>query len=234
MCGRFTLSQSSETIAQIFDLADIPTITPRYNIAPTQLAPVVRSKSDPFISEPDIPEPPEREFTALYWGLIPSWAKDPKMGARMINARAETVAEKPSFRAAFKRRRCLVVADGFYEWRRSPEGKQPYYFHLQEHQPFAFAGLWEHWENGNGDVIESCTILTTTANDLLHTIHDRMPVILHPPDHDLWLDPTVTGGDQLFGLLRPYESEAMASYPVSAKVNNPRFDHQDCVQPIEG
>lgn len=223
MCGRFTLSQSGEAVATAFDLEEVPTVPPRYNIAPTQPIAVIRSTI----------EHPQREFTYLSWGLVPSWSKDPKIGARLINARAETLAEKPSFRAAFKRRRCLILADGFYEWQRSPEGKQPYYFHLENHQPFAFGGLWEHWENGNGDVIESCTIITTTANEVLSSIHDRMPVILPPKGYDLWLDPTIEKDKDLHTLLRPYAAEEMVSYPVSPSVNNPRHDSPDCIHPLE-
>jgi putative SOS response-associated peptidase YedK len=235
MCGRFTLSQSAETIAAAFDLDfdsdEVPTIPPRYNIAPTQPIAVIRKTIDH----------PQREFTYLSWGLVPSWSKDPKIGSRLINARAETLAEKPSFRAAFKRRRCLIVADGFYEWQRSSttnggrsaEKKQPYYFRLKNHQPFAFGGLWEHWENGNGDVIESCTIITTTANEVLSPIHDRMPVILPPKGYDLWLDPTIEKDKDLHTLLRPYAEEEMESYPVRSVVNNPRHDSPDCIAPLE-
>lgn len=226
MCGRYSLSLSGETIASAFDLADIPTVSPRYNIAPTQPVAVVRSGAESVAKA-------GREFTYLIWGLVPSWAKDPGIGSRLINARAETVTEKPSFRSAFKRRRCLLVADGFYEWQRSADGKQPYYFHLDDHQPFGFAGLWEHWENGAGDVIESCTILTTEANDRLRPVHDRMPVILQRQDYDLWLDPEMQQTDRLQSLLCPYPAEAMVSYPVSARVNSPRNDTADCVQPIE-
>ncbi|GAB4378590.1 MAG: SOS response-associated peptidase [Elainellaceae cyanobacterium] len=222
MCGRFTLIQQGEAIADQFELEEVPYVEPRYNIAPTQPVAVVRATA----------ENPERQFTHLYWGLIPSWAKDPQIGARMINARAETVTEKPSFRAAFKRRRCLIPADGFYEWQRSPQGKQPYYFQLDQHQPFAFAGLWEHWQSGAGDEIESCTILTTEANDVLRPVHDRMPVILHPQDYDLWLDPEVQGGRDLQELLHPYPEEEMQRYAVSKKVNNPRHDNADCLEPV--
>jgi len=222
MCGRYSLSQASDVITATFDLADVPSVAPRYNIAPTQPVAVIRTS-----------EAIDREFTYLHWGLIPSWSKDPAIGARLINARSETVAEKPSFRSAFKRRRCLLIADGFYEWHRTADGKQPYYFHLDAHQPFGFAGLWEHWETGAGDVIESCTILTTVANDVLSPIHDRMPVILHPQDYELWLDPQMQQTDRLQPLLRPYAAEAMNSHPVSTKVNNPRNDTADCVQPVE-
>jgi putative SOS response-associated peptidase YedK len=167
----------------------------------------------------------------LRWGLIPSWAKDPAMGAKLINARAETVAEKPSFRSAFRHRRCLVVADGFYEWQKQEGKKQPFYFRLQDGQPFAFAGLWESWKDPNGEVVDSCTILTTEANQLMQPIHDRMPVILASQDYDLWLDPTVQS-EQLQNLLQPFPSEAMVSYPVSTKVNKPTNDTPELVNSL--
>jgi putative SOS response-associated peptidase YedK len=215
------LGQSGEAIASAFDLADVPRVAPRFNIAPTQPVPVVRRV-----------EGTDRQFTDLYWGLVPFWSKDISIGARLINARAETVADKPSFRAAFKRRRCLLVADGFYEWHRSSAGKRPYYFHLTDHQPFGLAGLWEHWQDGAGNELESCTILTTSANDRLRPIHDRMPVILQRQDYDLWLDPEMQQTDRLQPLLCPYASEAMVSYPVSSRVNNPRNDTAECIQPV--
>ncbi|HEY9618920.1 MAG TPA: SOS response-associated peptidase [Crinalium sp.] len=222
MCGRFTLSQSGEAIATAFQLSSVPELVDRYNIAPTQPIPAILATADH----------PERQFKLLYWGLIPSWAKDPKMGARMINARTETVTEKPSFRTAFKRRRCLIVADGFYEWQRSESGKQPFYMQVGEHQPFAFAGLWEHWESAEGDRIDSGTILTTDANDLMQPIHDRMPVILHESDYDLWLDPTLQDTAKLQSLLRPYPSEEMVAYPVRTTVNSPKVDEPSLIQPL--
>ena len=229
MCGRFTLTQTAAQIASAFDLATAPSVVPRYNIAPTQPAPAVTVNS----------ETGDRTFRLFYWGLIPSWAKDIKMGARLINARSETVAEKPSFRTAFKRRRCLIVADGFYEWQRDAKGKQPHYFYLGDSEvpegrsPFGFAGLWEHWESSEGDTIDSCTILTTAANDLLRPIHDRMPVILQPQDYDLWLDPTVQKPERLQPLLRPLPAEIMGSYRVSSRMNSARIDEPDCIQPIQ-
>ena len=218
MCGRFSLSQSVETIAAAFDLDEVPAWEPRYNIAPTQMVPTVVMGNSPVKN---------RQFRLMRWGLIPSWAKDPAMGARMINARTETVTEKPSFRNAFRRRRCLVVADGFYEWQRQEGKKQPFYFRLQDGQPFGFAGLWERWESADGEVI-SCTILTTEANDLLRPIHDRMPVILDSKDYSLWLDPEVQP-EPLQTLLRPYQTEAMTSYPVSTLVNNPANNSPECI-----
>lgn len=222
MCGRFSFIHSDETIAEVFQVAEVPHLTPRYNIAPTQPVPTVLQTS----------EDADRQFKFLHWGLIPSWSKDPKMGARMINAKAETVSEKPAFRSAFKRRRCLVLADGFYEWQQQNGKKQPYYFRLEDGKPFAFAGLWEHWEGAEGEVIESCTILTTEANDVLRPIHDRMPVILDPKDYDQWLDPKVQNPDSLKPLLQPYRSEEMIVYPVSTKVNSPKIDSPECIKSL--
>lgn len=220
MCGRYTLSQSEESIAAAFGITAIPKLLPRYNIAPTQPVPTVLLRNES-----------QRQLQLLHWGLIPSWAKDPRMGAKMINARAETIAEKPSFRSAFRRRRCLIVADGFYEWQRRDKRKQPYYFRVGAGELFAFAGLWEHWQNAAGDEIESCTIVTTDPNDLMQSIHDRMPVILHPQDYDRWLDPA-TESSRLLELLRPFEANEMQHYPVSLEVNNPRHDSPNCIQPV--
>jgi len=218
MCGRFTLSQPAEAIASTFQVTTVPELAPRYNIAPTQLVPTILSEGDC------------RQFQMLRWGLIPSWAKDASMGAKLINARAETVAEKPAFRSAFRRRRCLVVADGFYEWQPQKGKKQPFYFRLQDGQPFAFAGLWETWQAPEGEKIDSCTLLTTTANSLLRSVHDRMPVILKPEDYNQWLDPQIQEPEQLEPLLQPYSPEAMVAYPVSTKVNNPTNDSPECIE----
>ncbi len=220
MCGRFTQTCSGEAIAQSFDLKAAPEAQPRYNIAPSQ--PVAA-----------IAQPGEaREYRLFQWGLVPAWAKDPSIGNRMINARAETVAEKPSFRAAFKRRRCLVLADGFYEWQRTGQQKQPYYIQLKEQAPFGFAGLWEQWESGDGSSLETCTILTTEPNELMQPIHNRMPAIVHPPDYETWLDPELQAGRHLQAVLRPYEAAAMHLYPVSTTVNNPRHEMPECVEPL--
>lgn len=222
MCGRFTLTKSAEVIAEALDLDEIPRFTPGYNIAPSQPVPVLRLGA----------ETQKRSFDYLYWGLIPSWAKDVSIGAKLINARSETVTEKPSFRTAFKRRRCLIVADGFYEWQRQGSKKQPYYFHLNDHQLFAFAGLWEHWDSVEGDEIQSCTILTTAANDKMQPIHDRMPVILDKTNYDLWLDSTIQSADRLLPLLRPYPDAGLHFYPVSLQVNSPRNDSPTCIEPL--
>ena len=224
MCGRFTLSDpDADRLAAQFDLPAPPAaLRPRYNIAPTQEIAAVRLTAGGA----------GRELALLRWGLIPAWARDPGIGVRLINARAETAAEKPSFRAAFRRRRCLIVADGFYEWQKRPGGKRPYYVRLRGGRLFAFAGLWERWTGPDGGVIESCTLLTTTPNALLRPIHNRMPVILHPDDYALWLDPTVDDRRRLQPLLRPYPAAEMEAYPVSRRVNAPRYDDPRCIEPL--
>ncbi len=224
MCGRFSQRQSAEAIAQTFQVAEVPSLEPRYNIAPTQaIATVVRT-----------PQQEGRQLKLLHWGLIPSWAKDPKIGSKLINARAETVAEKPAFRSAFRQRRCLVVADGFYEWQQQEDKKQkqPYYFRFKDESLFAFAGLWERWEDHNGEEIQSCTLLTTQANELMRPIHNRMPVILDPEAYELWLDPEVKKPELLQPLLQPYPTEQMTAYPVSKLVNKPTNDTSDCISSI--
>ncbi len=221
MCGRFTLQTPGEEIASLFDLPSVPILAPRYNIAPTQPIAAVRIN----------PGADRRELTFFNWGLIPSWADDPSIGSRMINARAETAAEKPSFRAAFKYRRCIVPADGFYEWQKQAGGKQPYFIGMADGGPFGFAGLWEHWER-DGSEIESCTILTTEPNDLMATLHNRMPVILHPDDFDEWLTADVKKSDMLRHLLRPFPADPMNAYPVSTLVNNPRNEDPSCILPL--
>lgn len=224
MCGRYSQSQSAEIIAQAFQVDNVPTLKPRYNIAPTQSVPTVLQTSASS----------NRQFKMLHWGLIPSWAKDPKMGAKLINARAETVAQKPAFRTAFRQRRCLVLADGFYEWQQqeSKKEKQPFYFRRSDRSLFAFAGLWEHWVDTTGEEIESCTLLTTEPNELMRPIHNRMPVILDPKDYDLWLDLEVKQSELLEPLLRPYPSEEMMAYPVSKTVNKPSNDSAQCIESI--
>ena len=224
MCGRYSQRQSAKIIAQVFQVDEVPTLEPRYNIAPTQSVPTVLQTSALT----------NRQFKMLHWGLIPSWAKDSKMGAKLINARAETVAEKPAFRSAFRQRRCLVLADGFYEWQQQEQKKQkqPFYFHLSDERPFAFAGLWEHWKGEDGEEIQSCTLLTTEANELMQPIHNRMPVILDPKDYDLWLDLEVKKPELLQPLLHPYRSEEMTAYPVSKVVNKPSNDSAECIERV--
>jgi putative SOS response-associated peptidase YedK len=222
MCGRYTLTTPVEELSKKFQFPEIIPLKPRYNIAPSQSVAVVRL----------LPDDTDRKLAMLRWGLIPAWAKDPAKGAQPINAKAETAAEKPMFRDAFKRRRCLVPADGFYEWKQEGGRKQPVYIHIKDRKPFAFAGLWERWVGEEDEFIESCTILTTEPNELLDPIHNRMPVILSPQDYDLWLDPDVQDVTRLKPLLRPYPPEPMTFYPVSLRVNNPRNDDSQCIAPL--
>jgi putative SOS response-associated peptidase YedK len=206
---------------QEFGLANEPELFPRYNIAPTQLVAAVR----------EMPTGQGREMVFLRWGLIPSWADDLSIGNRMINARSETAAVKPSFRKAFRSRRCLVVADGFYEWQKTGGGKQAYLIGLRDNQPFGLAGLWERWEKG-GEPVESCTILTTEANELMRPIHDRMPVIIPKEQYGQWLDPRSQDVEELDKFLVPFPAEGLRAYRVSSVVNNARNDVPQCVQAI--
>ncbi len=222
MCGRFSLGADATTLASQFSLFEAPPWTPRYNIAPTQEVLVVVQD----------PTKAKRQARRHRWGLIPSWAKDPAIGNQLINAQAETAATKPAFRVAFRKRRCLILADGFFEWKKENRHKQPYYIRLDDGRPFAFAGLWEHWEGPEGKAIDSCTILTTTPNDLLRPLHHRMAVILAPANYDLWLDPAIQEVDRLQPPLRPYPAEALTAYPVSTRVNNPSNDTPDFIEPM--
>jgi putative SOS response-associated peptidase YedK len=225
MCGRFTLRSPASVIAAHFGLFEVPPFSPRFNIAPSQPVPVVRLRTEEQ-------SPPQREWVWLRWGLIPGWAKEESIGNRMINARAETVAEKPAYRAPFRRRRCLVVADGFYEWRQADPHKQPYYIRMRDHRPFAFAGLWDHWVGPQRGAIESCLILTTAANAIVRPLHDRMPVILAPAEYSRWLDPNVQEPAALTPLLDSYPAGEMTAYPVSARVNSPSHDDPSCIEPV--
>jgi putative SOS response-associated peptidase YedK len=219
MCGRYTLRTPIDVLAEGFEIEEHPSsITPNYNVAPTQEVAAV------------VEEDEKRKLEMFHWGLIPSWAKDPAIGNKMINARAETVAEKPSFRSAFKKRRCLILADGFYEWRKTDDGKQPYYIKMQDDSPFAFAGLWETWDK-YGEEVRSGTIITTDANDLMTEIHHRMPVILHPENYEAWLDPGFDEKEALTSLLKPYPADAMEAYPVSRRVNKPSNNEPSVLEP---
>ena len=212
MCGRFTLRASANQIAEFFELMRdlVDWDVPRFNIAPTQSVLGVRASSS------------GREAVRFRWGLIPPWAKDAKLAASLINARAETAAEKPAFRAAFKRRRCLVPVSGFYEWQRDGKLKTPQLISLSSSDLFALAGLWEKWQAPDGSLIESCTVLTTSPNELMATIHDRMPVILKPADYGVWLDSQVDDAAVLKSLLVPYPADEMQVEQVSDVVNNAR------------
>jgi putative SOS response-associated peptidase YedK len=223
MCGRFTLSVSAEDLARLFSLdpAGMPPLLPRYNIAPTQ--PVLAVRDD---------RSGGREAVFLRWGLIPPWARDPAIGGRLINARSETAADKPSFRSAFRRRRCLVPADGFYEWRAVQQVKQPYHLHAADGGPFAIAGLWERWSAPDGLDVETCTLLTTAANEAVAALHDRMPVIMAPPDFDRWLDPDLTDPRSVEDLLRPAAADFLAWYPVGSRVNRAGEEGADLRRPL--
>jgi putative SOS response-associated peptidase YedK len=223
MCGRFTLTVTPEAVMELFQLTSAPPLQPRYNIAPSQPVAAVRAA----------PDGSGRELMLVRWGLIPHWAKDPAIGAKMINARAETVAEKPSFRTAFRRRRCLVPADGYYEWRKEGGQKQPYYIRMAGGGPFALAGLWEHWEGADGSVIESCAILTTDSNEVVRPIHHRMPVILPASTYQTWLDPSLQGGEAVQALLALHPGDDLSAFPVSTHVNRPTNDDERCVAPLE-
>ncbi|NJN96275.1 MAG: SOS response-associated peptidase [Anaerolineales bacterium] len=220
MCGRYTLATNTQKLAESFAGFEVPAEMPaRYNIAPTQPIAVAANNG-------------QHKVEFFNWGLIPSWAKDPKIGNQMINARAETLAEKPSFKNAYKRRRCLVLADGFYEWKKEGDGaKTPMYIRLASGDPFAFAGLWEIWQTAE-DIILSCTIITTAPNDLMAQIHNRMPVILPPAAYEQWLDPAERSPDQLQSLLQPYPAELMTAYPISKLVNSPKNDSPALIEPI--
>lgn len=214
MCGRFAFYSPAEATAALFGVSNPPEVKPRYNIAPTQLIAAVRVSADD-----------SRELALLRWGLVPFWAKDPSIGNRMINARAETVAEKPSFRAAYRKRRCLILGDGFYEWRKEADGKTPYYISLASGEPFAFAGLWEDWHaKDSDDTLQTAAIITTAANEFMSQLHQRMPVVLQQDAADRWLD----GDDQLLSEVGKSGLEFRA-WPVDRRVNNARNEGEDLV-----
>ena len=220
MCGRFTLASPAEVVAEVFGLDGTPELAPRYNISPGQEVAAVR-----------VGEGARRELAMLRWGLIPSWAKDPTIGNRMINARAETAAEKPAFRAALWVRRCLVPADGFYEWAPAGPRKQPYLIAYADGRPFGIAGLWETWRPPGGAVVESCTLLTTAPNEVVAPLHDRMPVIVPASEYGRWLDPGEHRPEAVAALLRPAPSAGMAARAVGLRVNNPANEGPGCVEP---
>lgn len=231
MCGRFTLHHSTDEIAarfaaqQVMDIAEdrnghpAPSFEePRYNIAPSQAILAVRAEQD------------MRRLETLQWGLVPSWAKDVSIGSKMINARGETLAEKPSFRNALMRRRCLIPADGFYEWKKDDRGRQPMHIHRRDGGLFAFAGLWEEWRRPDGPPLRTCTIITVAPNELMAEIHDRMPAILREEDEAVWLDTEqVTDKERILSLLRPYPDAGLEAYPVSKLVNAPVNDSAECL-----
>jgi putative SOS response-associated peptidase YedK len=222
MCGRFTLTVDPADLREHYENANFPDkFAPRYNIAPSQAILA-------------IPNNGKNTADFFVWGLIPSWAKDPSIGNRMINARGETLGEKPSYRGAYKYKRCLIPADGFYEWKSQPgtKVKTPYFIHMKSAQPFAFAGLWDEWQAADASPIRTCTIITTGPNPLMATLHDRMPVILHPKDYAEWLDPAPRSAESLQHLIAAFPAEQMEAYPVSAVVNSPSNDRAECLQPV--
>ncbi len=223
MCGRYTLTSGLTILQRRFGFsAEQISLEPRYNLAPGQEAPVVICEEN-------------NTFRMMRWGLVPFWAKEASIGYKMINARAETLPQKPSFRKPFRERRCLILADGFYEWRKSEgKGKKiPIRFVLPSREPFAFAGLWDIWKKPDGSLLHTFTIITTQANELLRPVHDRMPVILQPEDEDLWLDPNLKDVTRLTPLLTPYPANALEAYDVSTIVNSPKNDVPECVQPAK-
>lgn len=216
MCGRFAFYSPSEATAALFGVSDMPEVKPRYNIAPTQDIAAVRMSSENA-----------REFAILRWGLVPFWAKDPSIGNRMINARAETVAEKPAFRAAYRRRRCLILADGFYEWRKESDAKIPYYISLASGDPFGFAGLWEDWHaKDSDDSLQSAAIITTAANEFMSSLHHRMPVVLEKESADRWLK----GDERVLSELTK-KSPVFQAWPVDRRVNNARNEGGELIEP---
>lgn len=231
MCGRYAFYTPLEAVVRLFRVSEVHArdLAPRYNIAPTQESPIVRIS--PFLEEEGSATPP-RELALARWGLVPFWAKDAKAGSRMINARGETVADKPAFRVPFRKRRCLVPADGFFEWQKTPSGKQPWYIHAASGEPLAFAGLWELWDPPDGGPpLASYTILTTGGNELMRPLHDRMPVMLDSAGRDAWLAPA-TPLAELQALLVPPPEDYLEAWPVSRRVNSPFNEDPSLVTPV--
>ncbi len=224
MCGRYRLSRRKQLVEEYFGtISEEYEWSPRYNVAPSQSVLTVRQNA----------REPVRTLATMRWGLIPPWSKDPSVGHKGINARSETVATTASFREPFRSRRCLIPADGFYEWKWEGKIKQPYCFEVNDGELFAFAGLWDRWRNPKGDVVETCSILTTTPNSLLADIHDRMPVILKPNDYDLWLDPAFRDTASVSEMLKPFDAALMRRYPVSTRVNQVQNDDPDCAKRVK-
>ena len=223
MCGRYAFFSPAEAVKRAFSLDDFPALEPRYNIAPTQPVPVLREE-----------QPGRRQVALLHWGLIPSWARDRSVGNRMINARAETLSERPAYRAAFRRRRCVVLADGWYEWQVVASGKQPWFIHSRDGAPLGLAGLWETWRDpAGGEPVESCTIVTTDAVGPLAEIHHRMPAVLPAAGLEAWLDPRQQDVAALSGWLGPRDPAEFSARAVSRRVNDPRNQGADLIEAVE-
>ncbi|MGD8275136.1 MAG: SOS response-associated peptidase [Thiohalocapsa sp.] len=223
MCGRFVQHSDPEIYARQFDLNTVCESAPRYNVAPTQSVLAIRERDQG-----------KRELVPLRWGLVPFWSKGPDSRYSMINARAETVGAKPAYRDAFKRRRCLIPAEGFYEWRTDEGAKTPFLIQRADRRPFAMAGLWERWRQEDGELLESCTIIVTDANSLVRDIHDRMPVILNEGDIGAWLDPENDDAEELLAMLKPADPAALAMHEVSRQVNSPRNDGPELLEAVDG
>ncbi len=236
MCGRFTLATPASEWAALFRLDETPAVEPRFNIAPTQEVDVVRAppglREHPGLHLAPAGSPVPREAARMRWGLVPHWAREIGTGQPLINARSETVAEKPSFRDSYRERRCLVVADGFYEWQAAGRRKQPYWIGLSDRRPFGFAGLWDRWKAPDGNTVESCVILTSEANEALCDLHDRMPVIVDPDHFDLWMDPDTIPWE-LEPLLRPRDADDIQFHPVTTRVNYVANDDPLCMEPMQ-
>jgi putative SOS response-associated peptidase YedK len=218
MCGRYTITVPTEQLAEHFDATMPPDVSPRFNAAPTQHLPVLLNEG-------------ERQVQMVKWGLIPHWAKEASIASKMINARSETIADKPAYRSTFQKHRCLVLADGFYEWKKTDDGKIPIRFTLKSGAPFAFAGMWSNWKDPNGEWVKTFTIITGKPNDVVKDVHDRMPVMLLPEDEKVWLDNDA--GEAIWqNLLRPYPPELMVAYPVSKRVNAVKNDDPALIEPV--
>lgn len=221
MCGRFSLYSNPQKVAKIFSVNKMFEFEPSYNIAPTQIIPVVCELPDHV-----------RVVLPMRWGLVPSWQKEGQISSAMINARVETINTKPAFRKAILQRRCLIVTDGFYEWKQGTSPKQPYFIRMKNHNPFGMAGIWERWV-GDDKTIDSCAIITLDANKVVERVHNRMPAIISPDEYDNWLNPDITDWDTIHTLLSPYKSNEMEVYPISTMVNNARYNRPDCIEPVE-
>ena len=222
MCGRFTFAISPELLTEVFGVTVLEEPPPRYNIAPSQQVPIIRDAATDG-----------RYLSSVRWGLLPHWAKDLSIGARMSNARCETVHEKPAFRQAIRARRCIVPASGFFEWSAAPTGKSPHYVTMRDGSPLAFAGIWDSWRTPEGEILETCAILTTTANSLMAPLHDRMPVLLHHTEFDLWLDRSANNPDKLKRLYQPCPSELLQEWEVSSIVNSASHETPETIVPLQ-
>jgi len=223
MCGRYRLSRRKQVIEEYFETADWQDDwSPRYNIAPTQPVPVIRQH----------PKESIRQISMMRWGLIPNWAKTPSIATNTINAKSETAATKPAFRDPLKFRRCLIPADGFYDWKKAGTSKQPFCFEVHDGELFAFAGLWDGWKDSTGNWIRTCSIFTTTPNAVTSAVHDRTPVILEPDSYDLWLDPGMQNVAAASELLKPYDARLMRCYPISTRINHVANDDEECSRPV--